>query len=49
MPISREGPAIADYAYCGAFLIGRVLHTGAYLGARWMLRRDAAATPLHPS
>jgi microsomal prostaglandin-E synthase 1 len=39
--VLSEGPAIAGYVYCGAFLIGRVLHTGAYLGARPMLRRNA--------
>jgi uncharacterized MAPEG superfamily protein len=36
-----EGSPIAGYAYCGAFLVGRVLHTVAYLGARPMLRRHA--------
>src|SRR6185312_7079092 len=36
-----EGSRIAGYVYCGAFLVSRVLHTLAYLGARPMLRRNA--------
>lgn len=39
--ILAGGPTIAGYVYCGAFLIGRILHTIAYLGARPMLRRNA--------
>lgn len=36
-----EGSRFAGYVYCGAFLIGRILHTLAYLAARPMLRRNA--------
>ncbi len=35
------GHPIAGYVYCGAFLISRILHTIAYVGARPMLRRNA--------
>jgi uncharacterized MAPEG superfamily protein len=36
-----DGSAVAGYLYCGLFLIGRILHTAAYLGCRPMLRRNA--------
>jgi prostaglandin-E synthase 1 len=39
--VVSQGPVVAGYIYCGAFLIGRLLHTAAYLGARPMLRRNA--------
>lgn len=35
------GQALAGYIYCGVFLVARVFHTFAYLGARPMLRRNA--------
>jgi uncharacterized MAPEG superfamily protein len=39
--VATGGPRLAGFAYCGLFLLARLLHTFAYLVGRPMSRRNA--------